>query len=141
MINALRYEPRGQRQQFEPRNWQRDETRYKHIHLNLHLHPGMRIRRFSQPTIASITTIFAAFIGALSMALSFFPSVFPHLLSLFALPYSSWLLQLIGMLVALAVAVYALFSPSRSREQAQARPKDASPHEFDWSEERQGYRR
>jgi MFS family permease len=76
MINALRYEPRGQRQRFEPREQQSGEVgqRHIHLHLNLHVHLTLgarRARRLWQLTAARVTTIFAAFIGALSMALSF----------------------------------------------------------------------
>jgi hypothetical protein len=89
MINALRYEPRGQR--FEPREQQGSEARQQHIHLHLNLHVHLtlgarRARRLWQPTAARVTTIFAAFIGALSMALSFtvmsatsFPFIGPHI--------------------------------------------------------------
>ena len=46
-----------------------------HLHLNLHLQLNLslraRARRLVQPTTARVTAIFAAFIGALSMALSF----------------------------------------------------------------------
>ena len=87
MINALRYEPRGQR--FEPREQQGSEAGQQHIHLHLHLHLTLgarRARRLWQPTAARVTTIFAAFIGALSMALSFtvmssttFPFIGPHI--------------------------------------------------------------
>jgi hypothetical protein len=61
--------------------------------------------------------------------LFFLPAVFPQLLALLTLPYNSWLLQLLGMLIALVVTVFALFSRPRSR--AQARPKDASPFDVD----------
>ena len=89
MINALRYEPRGQR--FEPREQQGSEAGQQHIHLHLNLHVHLtlgarRARRLWQPTAARVTTIFAAFIGALSMAFSFtvmsatsFPFIGPHI--------------------------------------------------------------
>jgi hypothetical protein len=93
MINALGYEPRGQRQRFEPREQQGSDAgqRQIHLHLNLHVHLNLgarraRVRRLLQPTAARVTTIFAAFIGALSMALSFtimssttFPFTGPHI--------------------------------------------------------------
>lgn len=93
MIHALRYEPQGQRQRFEPREQQGSDTgqRHIHLHLNLHVHLTLgarraHIRRFLQPTTARVTAIFAAFIGALSMVLSFtvmssttFPYVGPHI--------------------------------------------------------------
>lgn len=74
MIQAVRYEPHGQRQRFEPREQHDYEGEQRHLHLHLHLHLGARrahARRFWQPTAARVTTLFAAFIGALSMALSF----------------------------------------------------------------------
>lgn len=77
MINALHYDGPGQR--FEPHKRQSGELRQRHIdlHLNLHIHLSLGARRLHtrrlwQPTAARVTTIFAAFIGALSMALSFF---------------------------------------------------------------------
>ncbi len=93
MINALRYEPRGQRQRFEPREQQGSdaEQRHLHLHLNVHVHLNLsarrvRVRRLLQPTATRVTAMFAAFIGALSMALSFavmssttFPFVGPHI--------------------------------------------------------------
>jgi MFS family permease len=81
MNNTLHYEPRGQRQRFEPQVQQHREReqrgRHIHLHLNVHVHFNLgerraRVRRFLQPTVARVTAIFAAFIGALSMALSFF---------------------------------------------------------------------
>jgi hypothetical protein len=91
MINTLRYEPRGQRQRFEPREQQGSDAgqRHIHLHLNVHVHLTLgarRARRLWQPTAARVTTIFAAFIGALAMALSFtvmsatsFPFIGPHI--------------------------------------------------------------
>ena len=93
MINALRYEPRGQRQRFEPREQQGSEAGQRHIHLHLNLHIHLNLgarraytRRLLQPTTTRVTAIFAAFIGALSMALSFavmsattFPFIGPHI--------------------------------------------------------------
>ncbi len=38
MINALRYEPRGPRQQFEPREQPHGERQDRHLHLHFHLH-------------------------------------------------------------------------------------------------------
>jgi len=73
MIHVLRYEPFGQRQQFESREQRRPRRReQKHIHLHLHLHLGLgaRTRQFSQPSVARVTRMFAAFMGALSMALT-----------------------------------------------------------------------
>jgi len=65
MIQALWYEPQGQR--FEAPQQQEQD---RHIHLHLHLHLGRRMHRASPFTVARLTTVFAAFIGALSMALT-----------------------------------------------------------------------
>jgi hypothetical protein len=91
MMQALRYEPHGQRQRFEPREQQGSGVGQRHIHLHLHVHLNLvaqrpRVRHFLQPTTTRVTAIFAAFMGALSMALSFtvmsstsFPFVGPHI--------------------------------------------------------------
>jgi len=73
MIPALPYEPQGQHQRFEPRE-QRSDGWHKHIHLHLHVHLnlGMRWRHASHSPVARMTTIFAAFMGALSMALTLY---------------------------------------------------------------------
>ena len=66
-LRAARPAPR-----FEPREQQGSEAGQQHIHLHLNLHLTLgarRARRLWQPTAARVTTIFAAFIGALSMAL------------------------------------------------------------------------
>ena len=70
MNHALRYG--SQHQRFESREQQSSAMRHKHIHLHLHLHLCTRMRRSSQTTVARLTRIFAAFMLALSMALSFF---------------------------------------------------------------------
>jgi len=79
MLHALRYEPFGQR--FEPQAQQHREReeqgRHIHLHLHVYIHLNLgarhaRVRRFLQPTVTRVTTIFAAFMGALSLALSFF---------------------------------------------------------------------
>ena len=91
MIHALRYEPQGQRQRFEPREQQHSEfgSRQFHLHLHLHLHLGTRVRRSSQTTIARLTTLFAAFLGSLSMALTLFLQVSVRTISMQA-PLFSW---------------------------------------------------
>jgi hypothetical protein len=61
--------------------------------------------------------------------LFFLPSVFPQILALLTLPYNSWLLQFIGMLIALVVILRALFSHSQAR--TEAHPKDAAPFEHE----------
>ena len=74
MIYALHYEPHGQRQRFEPREQQGSdlEQRQVDLHLSLHLHLnlGTRLRRTSRSIVARVTTIFAAFMGALALVLS-----------------------------------------------------------------------
>lgn len=72
MLHAFHYEPQGQRQQFEPREAQENlKQRQMHLHfsLDLHLNLGARLRRASRSTIGRVTTIFAAFMGALALAL------------------------------------------------------------------------
>jgi len=72
MIHALHYEPQGQRQRFEPREPQENDLGQMHLHfsLDLHLNLGARLRRAEHATIARVTTIFAAFMGALALVLS-----------------------------------------------------------------------
>ena len=73
MLHAFHYEPQGQRQQFEPREAQENlKQRQMHLHfsLDLHLNLGARLRRAEHATIARVTTIFAAFMGALALVLS-----------------------------------------------------------------------
>jgi hypothetical protein len=55
-------------------------------------------------------------------------------------PWSAWLLPLFGMCLAVLVAVHALLWRPRSRERAQARPRDASPSDFDSFQEPRGDR-
>jgi hypothetical protein len=68
MIRALRYEPQGQRQRFEPREQQRGEQQEqdRHIHLHLHLNFTFRARqgRSTHPNAVRFTRIFAALVGA-----------------------------------------------------------------------------
>jgi hypothetical protein len=77
--------------------------------------------------------------GEVALAL-FAPGWFVVLISLLTFPWNSWLLIFLGMLIAVMVALWALFSRPGSREQAEARPKDASPAEFDSFQELRGYR-
>jgi hypothetical protein len=46
MLNVLRYESRGQRQWFEPREQESNEAgqRHIHLHLSLHVHPNLGVR-------------------------------------------------------------------------------------------------
>jgi hypothetical protein len=68
MIRALRYEPQGQRQRFEPREQQRGEQQEqdRHIHLHFHLNFTFRARQghSTQPNAVRFTRIFAALVGA-----------------------------------------------------------------------------
>lgn len=91
MIHRLRYEPRGQHQRFEPREPWRQESgsRQIHLHLHLQLNLGQRLHRFSQTTIARLSMLFAAFIGALSMALTLFAQVSVRAISMQA-PLFNW---------------------------------------------------
>lgn len=84
MIHAFHYEPHGQRQRFESREQQGSdlEQRQIHLHLSLHLHLNLvtRVRRAEHAALARVTTIFAAFMGALSMALSLWIQVYARML-------------------------------------------------------------
>jgi hypothetical protein len=108
MIHSLRYEPQGQRQRFEPREQQHDEfgSRQIHLHLHLHLNLGQRMHRASQTTIGRLTALFAAFLGALSMALTLFLQVNVRMISMQA-PLFSWAgnLILIGALLGLGAVL------------------------------------
>ena len=72
MIHAVHYEPHGQRQRFEPREQRENDLEQMHLFLSLHLrlNLGARRRRTSRSLVARVTTIFAAFMGALSLVLS-----------------------------------------------------------------------
>ncbi|HLJ33560.1 MAG TPA: hypothetical protein VKU38_07915 [Ktedonobacteraceae bacterium] len=69
MNHALRYE--GQQQRFESREQQSSAMKHRYFHLHLHLRLNMHMRHSSQTTVARLTRIFAAFMLAFSMALSF----------------------------------------------------------------------
>lgn len=104
----------------------------------------LRLLRFTRiPSLLVVVSIFLMLAGLLmwgGTVLYFLPGVFPQLLALLALPFHSWLLEILGMLIALVVALVALFSDVRSRERAHARPKDASPVDVDPPEEPRDYR-
>jgi len=74
VINALRYEPQGQRQRFEPREQQGSEGEEKHIHLHLHLNFTFRARqeRSTHPNAMRITRIFSDLLTATVMPLGIF---------------------------------------------------------------------
>jgi len=64
MIHALRYEPQGQRQRFEPQEQQEQD---RHIHLHLHLNLTFRARQrrsIPTPNATRIMRIFAALVAA-----------------------------------------------------------------------------
>src|SRR5579863_10201989 len=67
MNHALRYE--SQQQRFGTREQQSGATKHTHIHLHFPLYSCMR--HSSQTSVARLTRIFAAFMLALSMVLSF----------------------------------------------------------------------
>ena len=72
MIHAVHYEPQSQRQWFEQREQQENDPEQMQLLLSLHLRLslGARRRRASRSPVAPVTTIFAAFMGALALALS-----------------------------------------------------------------------
>lgn len=72
MIHSVHYEPQGQHQRFEPREQKEQDLEQTDLLLSFHLrlNLGVRRRRTSQSTVARVTTIFAAFMGALALALS-----------------------------------------------------------------------
>ena len=76
MINALRYEPRGHRQRFEPREQQRGEQQEqdRHIHLHLHLNLTFRAQKAHSihPNAMRITRIFSDLLAATLMPLGIF---------------------------------------------------------------------
>lgn len=72
MIHALRDVPRGQNQHFEPQEQQHREEQDRHIHLHIHLNLTFRARQkrpLSTPDSTRVARIFAAFVGASSLAL------------------------------------------------------------------------
>jgi len=87
MLHALHYEPQGQRQRFESCEQQHREFGSRQFHLHLHLNLGTHQRRPLQT--ARLITLFAAFIGALSMALTLFLQVSVRDISMQA-PLFSW---------------------------------------------------
>ncbi len=76
MINALRYEPRGQR--FEPREQRHSEPGQRHIHLhvNLHVHLNLTLRasqkRSTHPNAMRIARICVALVATTVMSLGVF---------------------------------------------------------------------
>lgn len=74
MIHTVHYEPQSQHQRFEPREQQEHDQGRMQVNLLLSLHLrlnlGARQRRTSHSLVARVTTIFAAFMGALALALS-----------------------------------------------------------------------
>lgn len=72
MIHTAYYEPQGQRQRYAPREQQENSREQAYLHLSFHfrLNLGGRRRRTSRSIVARVTTIFAAFMGALALVLS-----------------------------------------------------------------------
>lgn len=104
----------------------------------------LRLLRFTRiPSLLVVGGMLLMLAGLLlwgGTVLYFLPAAFFQLLALLTLPTHSWLLELIGMLIALAVALFALVSDIHAPERRQAHPKDASPADVDWPEEPRGYR-
>jgi hypothetical protein len=71
VIHTVHYEPQSQHQRFEPREQQENDVWQTHLHLSFHfrLNWGGRMHRTSRFIVARVTTIFAAFMGALALAL------------------------------------------------------------------------
>ena len=80
----------------------------------------LRLLRFTRiPSLLVVGGMLLMLAGLLlwgGTVLYFLPAVFPQLLALLTLPSHSWLLELIGMLIALAVALFALFSDIHAPE-------------------------
>jgi hypothetical protein len=72
MIHTVHYEPQSQRQRYAPREQQENSREQAYLHLSFHfrLNLGARRRRTSRSLVARVTTIFAAFMGALALVLS-----------------------------------------------------------------------
>lgn len=69
MIDALRYEPQGQRQRFEQQQEQQQQDRHIHLHLHLDLTFRVSQRRSTTSSVRRLTRIFAAIIAAPAMPL------------------------------------------------------------------------
>jgi len=71
MIQALRYEPRGQRQRFEA---PQQQEQHRHLHLHVHLHLTLRARqgRATHPNAIHLRSIFTALLAATVMPLGIF---------------------------------------------------------------------
>jgi len=74
MIQALRYEPRGQRQRFDPQEQQNSKQQDRHIHLHVHLNLTFRANqgRATHPNAIGLRRIFAALLAATVMPLGIF---------------------------------------------------------------------
>lgn len=74
MIQALRYEPQGQRQRFDPQEQQNSRQQDRHIHLHMHLYLTFRASqgRGTHPHVISLSRIFAALLAATMMPLGIF---------------------------------------------------------------------
>jgi hypothetical protein len=72
MIHTVHYEPQSQRQRCESREQQGNNLWQMHLRLSFHFHLdlGAPLPRTSRSIVARVTTIFAAFMGALALALS-----------------------------------------------------------------------
>lgn len=103
MIQALRYEPRGQRQRFEPHEQQRGEHEEQNRHIHMHFHLNLTFRasqeRSTPPNAIRVTRIFAALVGATVMPLWLF-----GLLAQDSTPTTLSNLALISLLAGIALA-------------------------------------
>ena len=108
MIQTLRYEPRGQRQRYEPREQQSTEPgqRHTHLHLHLHLHLSWRARQGRSTSLGAmrVVRICAALVGAAVMPLWLFffagtiqDAIPPNLSALFHL---AWITLFVGLALA-----------------------------------------
>ena len=71
MIHALRYEPQGQRQRFEPPK-PHEQNRHIHLHVRLNLTLRARQGHVTQPDVIHLRRIFAALLAATVMPLGIF---------------------------------------------------------------------
>jgi hypothetical protein len=74
MIQALRYEPQGQRQHFDQQEPQNSQQQDRHIHLHIHLNLTFWANqgRVTHPHASGLRRIFAALLAATVMPLGIF---------------------------------------------------------------------
>lgn len=104
MIQALRYEPRGQRQRFEPPEQQQQD---RHIHLHFHLHFTFRAHqgRSAYLNVRWVKSMLVALVAATVIPLWLFPWVF---FPVDGFPPPAWerllVVSFVSMVVGLALA-------------------------------------